>query len=105
MTKSTTSNDERLWVFLPGELTIYTAAECKKVLDASFEQSQDIELDLSAIESIDSAGLQLLVLAKKEAAARGKQFLLAHSNPVVTEALELSGLCSYFCGDFAKEHA
>lgn len=103
--KSATSPDEHLSVFLPGELTIYTAEECKKVLDASFAHAGDVDLDLSAIESIDSAGLQLLVLAKKEALARGKKFQLSVSSPAVRDALQLSGLCRYFSNEPAKEHA
>ncbi len=74
---------------LDGELTIYRAAELKPLLlgDASA-----LALDLSAVHEIDSAGLQLLLLARRERAALR---LVAPSTPV-RDALALAGLAAAF---------
>lgn len=83
-------------VALDGPLTIYTAAESKaKVLDP-LKASALVELDLAGVDEFDSAGLQLLILAKQEAARRGCSLSLCNHSPAVVELLELSGLVSFF---------
>ena len=81
---------------IEGELTIYQAAELKPLLAAALQQGDVLEIDLSAIGEIDTAGIQLLIAAKKSAQAAGKQLrLVAHSDAVV-EAFELLDLGGYF---------
>ncbi len=56
-------------IVFTGDLTIYQAAELKLILTQAFEQSRHdlspVELDLSGINEIDAAGLQLLLSAAK----------------------------------------
>ena len=52
-------------VSLAGELTIYTVAEIKAGLAEAMEGSKDIEVDLSGITETDTAGLQLMLIAKR----------------------------------------
>ncbi len=83
-----------------GEFTIFTAAALKQtILDTiAGEPSSDIDIDLSEVTEIDSAGLQLMVMAKREAQAAGKNIrFVRHSDPV----LDLIDLCdlSGFFGD------
>ena len=85
---------------ISGEFTIFTAAELKSrllhaVIDA---ESEEVDIDLSEVSEIDSAGLQLMVMTKREAQARGKNVrFVRHSDPV----LDLVDLCdlSGFFGD------
>ena len=74
---------------LAGELTIYRAAKLKaKLLDAIL-QGAEIEVNLSRVTEIDTAAVQLLILAKREARGAGKDLrLLAHS-PAVMDAFDL----------------
>lgn len=51
---------------LSGSLTIYHAAECKPRLLEALHDCRALELDLSAVEEMDSAGFQLLLLLKRE---------------------------------------
>lgn len=83
-----------------GEFTIFTAATLKQVLLDTIAGSETVEIDvdLSDVSEIDSAGLQLMVMAKREAAASGKNIrFVRHSDPV----LDLIDLCdlSGFFGD------
>lgn len=72
-----------------GELTIYRAAELKQqVLDA-MATGADTVFDLSGVEEIDTAGIQLLLLAQREAAARGGTLRLEAPSAAVREALDL----------------
>ena len=81
---------------LEGELTIYAAADLKQKLLAPLDDHAEVEVDLSGIGEVDTAGLQLLVLAKREAAARNKSLRLANHSPAVLEALELCNLHGFF---------
>jgi len=65
------------------DLTIYHALEQKQqLLDALFG-ADELELDLMQVGEIDTAGLQLLILLKKEAQRTGKRLsIVAHSQSV-----------------------
>lgn len=81
---------------IEGDLTIYTAATLKEEIVNLLEQSADISIDLSHVSEMDTAGLQLLILAKKEATVRGGQLqLLAHS-PAVLAVLDMCNMANYF---------
>lgn len=77
-----------------GEFTIFTAQDCKEQLLALIAATPDGaggEVDLSGVTEIDSAGLQLMLMAKREAAILGKEVrFVRHSDPV----LELIDLCA-----------
>ena len=45
-------------VALSGELSIYSAAEIKSALAEAMGKASEIEVDLSGVTEIDSAGLQ-----------------------------------------------
>lgn len=81
---------------LAGELTIFTAQAGKEQLLAALAGGEAVEVDLSAVTEIDSAGLQLLVAAKREAAVRNQTLgFVGHSAPVV-ELLDLCDLAGHF---------
>lgn len=77
-------------------MTIYTAAALKEKLAPVLAESRPLHINLSAVDGIDSAGIQLLMLAKKNRTAAGyKLHLVEHSKAVVT-AFDNMGLVSYF---------
>lgn len=79
-----------------GELTIYTASDSKARLVEALAQHKEVEIDLSAVTEIDTAGLQLLILAKKEAARQQLQVRFTDHSPVVIDAMELLDLTGFF---------
>jgi len=52
-----------------GEMTIYCVAEMKGELLSCIDRDTEVEIDLSEVSEMDTAGFQLLLLAKREAAA------------------------------------
>lgn len=94
-------------VRVQGEMTIYTALELKQELVSCLRRAPQLELDLSQVNEMDSAGLQLLILLKRETAKQdGRLTLTAHS-PAVTEAIDAFNMAGYF-GDpivLHKQHA
>lgn len=79
-----------------GDMTIYTAAELKNELISCIGKAQCWELDLSQVNEMDSAGLQLLILLKREAAKRGAQLALTAHSHAVTEVIDTFSMASYF---------
>lgn len=79
-----------------GPLTIYRAANLKTELMQALAQSDGLELDLSKVEEIDTAGLQLLILAKREAARLGKAVAIVAHSQAVREVIEFCQMASYF---------
>lgn len=79
---------------LGDELTIVTAAATYEQLTPYLTGGADLELDLSAVTDVDTAGLQLLLMARREAERRGSTVLLDDPSPVVRELMEFTGLDS-----------
>jgi len=90
------NTDAHQRIAIEGELSIYTAAEWKRRLDDLIGQGGNFELDLGAVQELDTAGLQLLIMAKKEAAARSQQLLLSNHSPAVLEVFELCDIAAFF---------
>jgi len=95
VTMTQRGNSSCHWL-IEGEMTIYNAMELKGALLAPFDQCADLEIDLAGVTEIDSAGMQLLILAKNEARARGKNVLLSGHSPAVLEVLDLCKLEGFF---------
>lgn len=74
-----------------GEMTIYHAAEMKGELLPCLERAAELEIDLSEVSEIDTAGLQLLLMVKREAVSVGKTLRLTGYSDSTMELLELSG--------------
>ena len=55
-----------------------------------------IQLDLSNVESIDTAGIQLLASCRNSALSRGKTFSIALMSDPVREAMQITGLQQIF---------
>lgn len=83
-------------VAIEGDFTIFAAQGLKEELLAALDSAERIDVDLSRVSEIDSAGIQLMVAAKKEAAARQKPLAFTGHSPAVLEALDLCDLSSHF---------
>lgn len=78
------------------DMTIYNALDQKKRLVAALDGADGLELDLSQVAEIDSAGLQLLILTKREAARLGKQMSIVAHSPAVRQMLDFCNLAAFF---------
>ena len=79
-----------------GEMTIYTAAEFKAQLLPHLAEPGELEIDLSQVCEMDGAGMQQLLLAKREAARVGITLRLARHSRAVLEVFDLCNLAAYF---------
>lgn len=96
MSKKDKPKDESAKFAIEGELTIYRAAELKDIIFSQINSADLVEIDLSHVTELDSAGLQLLLSAKLEAMIRDKQLhFVGHSKPVL-EVIDLCDLGGFF---------
>ncbi len=76
-------------VSVDGELTIHSAGDRKTELLQALERADRLALDLSAVGEMDTAGLQLLLLLRREAAHLGKAVEVTAVSHVVSDALAI----------------
>ena len=81
---------------IAGELTIYTAATEKQNLQEALDLCDDLEINLSQVSEMDSAGLQVLIVLKQEAAKRNKKLRYSMHSKAVLDILELSNMTASF---------
>lgn len=96
MTHKDRTDGKTVQFAVEGEMTIFRASELRAEMLTEIERAQEIEIDLSRVSEIDSAGLQLMIAAKLEAILRGKQLrFTGHSKPV-TDMLDMCDLGGFF---------
>lgn len=96
MSQQDTSKISAAHFAIEGEMTIYRATELREVMSHQLKRADVIELDLSQVTEIDSAGLQLLVAAKREALNRNKQLDFTGHSKAVLEVIDLCDLSGFF---------
>ena len=88
-----TKNESGHTLSIAGALEIGAAEELRNALRDFLDRTLNPTLDLSQLESVDAATLQVFCSARKTAERSGKQLVLAAVSPAVrrkTEALGLS---------------
>lgn len=90
------SGDSVARLAIDGEMTIYRAADLKQELVDAVRKNPVLEVDLAGISELDTAGLQVLMVAKQAAAAAGHRLhLVAHSAAVI-EIFEMLDVGAFF---------
>lgn len=83
-------------IAIQDEMTIYTALEQKENLLSYLKNDHELQIDLSAVGEIDSAGMQLLILLKKEAEMNNCKLSLIQHSKAVVEVIEHFNLIAFF---------
>ena len=83
-------------VLADGSMNIYVAAQQKSLLLDALQRHQHIRVDLSKVEEMDTAGLQLLLLLKHTASLTGKDVSLVAHSPASLEVINRYRLAGYF---------
>jgi len=90
-------------IALDGEMTIYRAADLKTTVLEALRKTQVLEIDLSGITELDTAGLQVLMLAKLTANADQRELRLLQHSPAVVEIFDMLDMGAFF-GDALLIH-
>jgi len=84
---------------IEGEFTIYRAAELAPAMKAALDEvaaGGALEIDLSGVTEMDSAGVQLLMSAKRSAAESGRALRMAGLSPAADDVFRTLQLASHF---------
>ena len=79
-----------------GNMTIYEAAADKPALLGALADATELEIDLSSVVEMDTAGLQLLILVKRESLRAGKPMRLTGHSEASLDVLDRYNLAGYF---------
>lgn len=96
LTYHSTKHDGQPSLRLTGVLTIYTVTQARSEIPARMAKHGAQELDLSGLEELDTAGVQLLLWLKRDMAGRGTVLALTRHSPAVVEALDQLKLTAAF---------
>jgi len=91
-----TSHEGEPALLLQGELDIYAVLEARDRLGHALHEREALLLNLSGLEGLDTAGVQVLVWLKGEAARLGKTLLLFAHSPAVVEVFDLLQVAGLF---------
>jgi anti-anti-sigma factor len=83
-------------LILDGPLSIYNAVEVKSQLLGALQGGQILELDLSKVGEMDTAGFQLLVMAKRESQRRDCTLRIVAHSPAVREVIDFYNMDAFF---------
>ncbi|MDN0085160.1 STAS domain-containing protein [Crenobacter sp. SG2305] len=78
------------------DMTIYHAATQKQQLIDALRAADELDLDLSLVAEIDTAGFQLLLLAKREARRLDKALNIVAHSPAVREVVDFFNVAADF---------
>ena len=83
-------------IAIAGEFGIFTAAAIRADLLTALDHAKEVEVDLTQVTELDSAGVQLMVAAKREAAALNKNLHFSGHSQAVLDTLDLTDISAYF---------
>jgi len=83
-------------IAIEGDLTIYSAPELKQELLDCLAGHDSVEVSLTGVGDMDSAGFQMLYLLKREAKISGKNASFVGHSPAVLEVLDIFNMAANF---------
>ena len=83
-------------IIIHDEMTIYTVLSLQNDLSLHFQAGKGLQLNLSAVNEIDSAGIQLLMHLQKEAHLLSLPFFLNVTSDAVYEVFDLFNIRNNF---------
>ena len=81
---------------LSEDLTIYHALDQKRILLDALAATAELELNLAQVGEMDTAGLQLLILLKKEAQRAGKCVRIVAHSQAVSSVIDFCNMAAEF---------
>ena len=93
---STSIEGVKATLTVKGKLTVQAVPELSSAVDKLSAAVRDLDLDLTEVTYIASAGLRALMATDKLAVMRGGRMRLIHPREDVMDALEMTGLSDVF---------
>ena len=81
---------------IESEMTIYEAQDINTKLKQHIHACDKIELGLEGVTELDTAGVQILLMAKRSAEQSGKAFHITSHSDAVVQVFELLNIAHEF---------
>ena len=91
MTISKIQENGKITLALVGRFDTTTSPQVQEALIPVFDEFKQVKLDLSQLEYISSAGLRVLLTAKKTATSKGASLTLSGVSEEIMEVFEMTG--------------
>lgn len=79
---------------IPADFSLRTVRDLFAQISSALQEGAEIEIDCSALATIDLAGIQLLVSAARSAQAAGKRLFLQPPCDILEAALARAGIAA-----------
>ena len=89
-------DDSKTIISIQDEMTIYSVLEQKNNLYPHLKAGKELQIDLSEVSEIDSAGVQLLIFLKTEAQNKEYELSFIHHSQAVIDVFDIFNLSSFF---------
>ena len=89
--KKTNDTKKKITIEVEGDLTIYSANDFKNHMVKYCAKSKDIEIDLSKVVKFDTAGFQLVILARREIENANNKLIIKNLSNEVKTIFDLYG--------------
>lgn len=87
--------DQRITVYLAGEIDVYTAPDLREQLFSFVQKEQHtVVLDLAQVEFMDSSGLGTIIGALKTAKQHDSKLIIENANQRLQRLFSITGLSS-----------
>ncbi|GAB3258691.1 STAS domain-containing protein [Chitinimonas naiadis] len=96
MAISAVYHHERCVLRIDGPLTIYEASDAKRRLLDELNLAPEIDVDLSGVAELDTAGVQLLLMLKREAVRQEKPLRFHGHSKAVLAVIDLYNMAGVF---------
>jgi anti-sigma B factor antagonist len=87
-----TVNDGTVTLALSGALTAVTAKQLNTEVEQSLTEAKKLVLDFKDLEYLASAGLRVILNAKRKMDAASGKFIICNASKDVMELFELTGI-------------
>ena len=91
MTIERTTENGSVVLMLSGELTAMVTEQLNTAIEAAVGENDFLVLDFADLEYLASAGLRVLLRAKKMLSAKGVKLLIRNGNEDVMSVFEITG--------------
>lgn len=85
---------KNLLLALEGELNTNTAPELEAALSPEIDDAENVIIDMKQLSYVTSAGLRILLTAKKKVSGKG-DVILRNVSPVIREIFEITGFAAF----------
>ena len=90
-----------LTVAVSGDIDLSTGPLVSRALDDALAADgvTDVDVDLSAVQFLDSSGIALLLKGRRTADEHARGFRVTGAQGMARQVLELTGVWAHLCGD------